>query len=39
MEERGIEEFEALEYINYSWIGVDKGTGCCIYSNFSDDDM
>lgn len=39
MKERGIEELEALEYINHSWIGVDKGTGCCIYSNFSDDDM
>ncbi len=39
MKEKGIKEFERVKYRNLLWIGVDKGTGCCLYEDFKDNVM
>ena len=39
MKEKGVKEFDRVKYRNHLWIGVDRGTGCCLYEDFKDNVM
>lgn len=39
MKEKGVKEFDRVKHKNHLWIGIDKGTGCCLYEDFKDGDM